>query len=241
MKESYTDLYRTPELGARVSEYSEAHSTPLPSRITNYHAANTEHEDSNMLSSNFQSQFHLVLARGIGAKRVLEIGVFLGYSALVWSHAVGPEGLVTGLEFDAGFAKTAKAALADQGADNVEIIVGPAAETLKQLDAAQPYDLVFIDADKDGYVGYLRHLLNASQPGSQNRLLRPGALILADNTLRRGFVADDSLMSEEDRAGYRGKLVTAVQEFNRVCVAEPRLQTFLMPLWDGLSVMTVLD
>lgn len=82
-----------------------------------------------MLTSDFQSQFHLLLAQSIGAKRVLEIGVFLGYSALVWSKAVGPEGKVTGLEYDEGFAKLAREGLESEGVKNVEIIVGAAADT----------------------------------------------------------------------------------------------------------------
>jgi predicted O-methyltransferase YrrM len=86
-------------------------------------------------------------------------------------------------------------------------------------------------------MGYIKKMLAASQPGSSSgrRLLRPGALIVADNVLQNGkaaAAADDSAPS---------KSVEAVREYNDFCTAEPRLQTVLLPLWDGLSVARVVD
>jgi predicted O-methyltransferase YrrM len=241
MKVDGTPLYATADMGAQVTQYSAQHSTPLPKHIIDYHAANQDHADAMMLTSNFQSQLHLLLARSIGAKRVLEIGVFLGYSAMVWSHAVGPDGSVTGLEYSPDFARVAREGLAKNGIDNVELIVGPAAETLPNLSPSQPYDLVFIDADKQGYAGYLDQLLAASQPGAAQRLLRPGALILADNVLRRGYVADPDSAPPGWRDEEHARQLEAVRTFNDQCVAEPRLEAFLLPLWDGLSVLRVVD
>lgn len=238
MKENETPLYATPELSRKVTEYSEQHSTPLPKYITDFHtsiAANRD--DSYFMSSNFQSQWNYVLARSIGAKRVLEIGVYVGYSAMVWSHAVGPEGRVTGLEFEPKYAKIANDAFAANRIMNVEIIVGPAAETLPKLSPSEPYDIVFIDADKTGYPGYLKQLLEGSQPGSTRRLLRPGALVVSDNVLRRGLVADLDTVLEEDRM----KHILAVREFNDLCVSNPRLETFLLPLWDGVNITRLVD
>ncbi|KAH6985984.1 S-adenosyl-L-methionine-dependent methyltransferase [Ilyonectria sp. MPI-CAGE-AT-0026] len=238
MKENETPLYATPELSRKVTEYSEQHSTPLPKYITDFHASiAANRDDSYFMSSNFQSQWNYVLARSIGAKRVLEIGVYVGYSAMVWSHAVGPEGRVTGLEFEPKYAKIANDAFAANRIMNVEIVVGPAAETLSKLSPSEPYDIVFIDADKTGYPGYLKQLLEGSQPGSTRRLLRPGALVVSDNVLRRGLVADLDTVLEEDRM----KHILAVREFNDLCVSNPRLETFLLPLWDGVNITRLVD
>lgn len=100
---------------------------------------------------------------------------------------------------------------------------------------------MFLDADKDGYSGYLTQILKASQPGSTNRLVRPGALILADNVLRRGYVADESELSEEERKEAKWMHLEAVRKFNDQVVAEPRLESFLLPLWDGLTIARVID
>ena len=116
-----------------------------------------------------------LLARAIGARRILEIGTLGGYST-IWLARAG--GRVVTLELDPSYAETARANLA--GLD-VEVIVGPALDTLPTLDG--PFDLIFIDADKRSNAEYLRHAL---------RLSRPGTLILADNVIRGGAVIDDS-------------------------------------------------
>lgn len=108
---------------------------------------------------------------------------------------------------------------------------------LPKLSPSEPYDIVFIDADKTGYPGYLKQLLEGSQPGSTRRLLRPGALVVSDNVLRRGLVADLDTVLEEDRM----KHILAVREFNDLCVSNPRLETFLLPLWDGVNITRLVD
>ncbi|KPM36302.1 hypothetical protein AK830_g10270 [Neonectria ditissima] len=242
MKENETPLYASPELGRSVTEYSAQHSTPLPKHITEFHASiATSREDSMLMSSNFQSQWNYILARSIGAKRVLEIGVYVGYSAMVWSHAVGPEGRVTGLEFEPDYAKLANDAFVANGVNNVDIVVGPAAETLPKLSPSEPYDIVFLDADKTGYPGYLKQLLEASRPGAAGRLLRPGALIISDNVLRRGLVADINALGKASLEDDNMKHVVAVREFNDLCVSNPRLETFLVPLWDGVNITRLID
>ncbi|KAH0599831.1 hypothetical protein MHUMG1_02621 [Metarhizium humberi] len=243
MKGGYTRLFDDQASGDKVSEYADAHSTPLPAHITAYHAhASASRHDSEMLSSNFQSKLHLFLARSIGAKRVLEVGVYVGYSAMLWAHATGPDGLVTGLEYSPELAKIAQDALAKEGINNVEIIVGNAAETLPKVSPSTPYDIIFLDADKPGYSNYLSIILANSQPGSKNRLLRPGGLIIADNVLRRGHVADSSKTDREvEDAGLWNLHIEAVRKFNDHVVGEKRLESFLTPLWDGLSMIRLVD
>jgi predicted O-methyltransferase YrrM len=121
-----------------------------------------------------------LLARAIGASRILEIGTLGGYSTIWLARALPPDGRLVTLEVDPSYAEVARENLA--AFDNVELIVGPALETLPGLEG--PFDLVFIDADKRSNADYLRHALCLS---------RPGTLIVADNVIRGGAVigADD--------------------------------------------------
>ncbi|RCI08967.1 hypothetical protein L249_5051 [Ophiocordyceps polyrhachis-furcata BCC 54312] len=227
----------------KVLEYAYKHSTALPAPLTSYHSeAVASRDDSAMLSSNAQSQLHGFLARAVGARNVLEVGVYVGYSAMAWAYAVGSAGTVTGLEVDEGLAGIARGAFAERGLGNVEVVVGNAAETLPKLKPSEPYDIVFLDADKPGYIGYLDTLLGQSLPGSRWRLLRPGALIIADNVLRSGHVADDSLPFDDSRSDESWRShIDAIRAFNDRCVAEARLETFMLPLWDGVSLLRLRD
>jgi predicted O-methyltransferase YrrM len=126
---------------------------------------------------------------------VLEIGTFIGFSTMAWSTAVGPDGHVTALEFVPAYAKLAEEAWAKDGIENCEILVGDAAESMKKLATTitEPYDLIFIDADKVSYPNYLDLVLSNSKPdGSGVRFLKKGGIIIADNILRRGLIADSS-------------------------------------------------
>jgi predicted O-methyltransferase YrrM len=118
-----------------------------------------------------------LLARAIGARRILELGTLAGYSTRWLARALPPEGELVTLEADPDHAAVARENLA--GDARVELIVGPALETLPTLTG--PFDLVFIDADKRSNADYLRWAL---------RLSRPGTLILADNIVRGGAVVD---------------------------------------------------
>ncbi|WYZ41849.1 hypothetical protein EsH8_V_000744 [Colletotrichum jinshuiense] len=250
MKSSVSVLYPNESVSRSVTTYSESHSTDLPAHIVAYHdhIDTTEPETSMLMISNFQAQNHIWLAKLIGAKRILEIGVYVGYSGMVWSHAVGPDGTVTGLEFSAEYAKRAEEAWAANGIKNASVVVGDALETLPQLNPDEPYDLIFIDAQKSGYPAYLSTILSASQTSSGSRLLRPGGLIVADNVLRRGIVADDSdsnpwvVLEKAQRAAYwRSEDVDKLREFNSAVKSEPRLDSWLMPLYDGVHLARLID
>ncbi|KAF5486486.1 O-methyltransferase MdmC [Colletotrichum fructicola] len=250
MKSSVSVLYPNEQVSRNVTAYSESSSTPLPAHIVAYHdhIDTTQPETSMLMISNFQAQNHIWLAKLIGAKRVLEIGVYVGYSGMVWSHAVGPNGTVTGLEFDANYAKQAQEAWAANGIKNASVIVGDALQTLPTLQPDEPYDLIFIDAQKSGYPSYLSTILSASPASGGKRLLRAGGLIVADNVLRRGIVADDSdgnpwvQREKGERAAYwKSEDVEKLREFNRMVREDERLDSWLMPLYDGVHLARLVD
>jgi predicted O-methyltransferase YrrM len=159
-----------------------------------------------------------LLGRAIGARRILEIGTLGGYST-IWLARAG--GHVVTLELDPAYAETARANLA--GLD-VEVITGPALDTLPTLDG--PFDLIFIDADKRSNADYLRHAL---------RLSRPGTLIVADNVIRDGAIVDPA---DPDPS------VQGVRAFFDALAAEPRvrataIQTVGAKGYDGFALALV--
>lgn len=109
----------------------------------------------------------------------------------------------------------------------------------------EPYDLIFIDAQKSGYPDYLRDILAGSQPGSTTRLLRPGGIIIADNVLRRALVADGS--EENPNWGLQRHVknaeddLTALRKFNAALANDERLEALLLPVFDGVGFARLLD
>ena len=129
-----------------------------------------------------QGKLLMLLARSMGARNILEIGTLGGYSTIWLARALPPDGRLITLEYSPMHAEVARGNIARAGlADRVEVRVGRAADSLPQLAAEGrgPFDLIFIDADKPGYVEYLHWSL---------RLSRPGTLIIADNVVRGGDV-----------------------------------------------------
>ncbi|NIP78357.1 MAG: methyltransferase domain-containing protein [Gemmatimonadetes bacterium] len=164
-----------------------------------------------------------VLLASIGARRVLEIGTLGGYSALWMARALPADGRLISLEIDAERAALAREYLERAGlGPTVEVRVGDARELLAGLVAgnAEPFDAVFIDADKESYVEYLERSLE---------LVRPGGLILADNAFRDGRILED----DPDEAT-RGILA-----YNDRIAGDDRLISTVVPIRDGLAVSVV--
>ena len=167
-----------------------------------------------------------LLAEMVGARRILEIGTLGGYSTINLARSMAENGTLISLEIDERHAKVARENIerASLG-EKVEIRVGDARELLAQLaeNDEGPFDLVFIDADKEGYPEYLE--------GSM-RLSRPGSLILADNTIRGGSVLDP-----------RDESARATRDFNAKIASDPRLSAIVVPLIrervDGLAIARV--
>ncbi len=178
-----------------------------------------------------QGKLLMLLARATGARRILEIGTLGGYSAIWLARALPKDGRLVTLELNPKHADVARANVARAGlADRVEVRVGPAAQSLRQLAAegVGPFDFIFIDADKPGYVAYLELALP---------LARPGALIVADNVVRDGRVTEPTLDDPN---------VTGAQRFNEALAAESRVDAVLLQTvgskgYDGFAIALVRD
>ena len=170
-----------------------------------------------------QGKLLTLLTRAVGARRALEIGTLGGYSAIRIARGLVAGGQLVTLEFDPHHADVARRNLERAGlAGTVDVRVGAALDTLPTLAGEQPFDLVFIDADKVSYPHYLEWAI---------RLTRSGSLIIADNVVRHGGVADPG----DDASS------AAVRAYLEALAADPRLdgtavQTVGSKGWDGFSL-----
>jgi predicted O-methyltransferase YrrM len=168
-----------------------------------------------------QGAFMALLVRLTGARRILEIGTFTGYSSTAMALALPPDGRLTCLDVSREWTDVARRAWADAGvADRVELRIGPAVESLRELED-DSFDLAFIDADKTGYDAYYEGCL---------RVLRPGGLIMIDNVLQAGRVVDAAAADDN---------VRAIRALNDKIAADERVDHVLLPLADGLTLARV--
>lgn len=176
-----------------------------------------------------QGKFLNLLATIRGARRILELGTLGGYSAIWLARALPPGGVLITLEANADHAALARENLGRAGLGGVaSVVVGRAKDSLERLIAerAEPFDLIFLDADKDSYPAYLPLMVALS---------RPGTVIVADNVVRQGRVADRR-NQDPDALG--------VREYFRLIAAHPRLTTTALQTvgskgWDGFALTIV--
>jgi predicted O-methyltransferase YrrM len=177
-----------------------------------------------------QGKFLSLIARMIGAKRILEIGTLGGYSSIWLARALPMDGRLVTLEANSRHANVARGNFQRAGlTERIDLRVGPALETLPRLEAENggAFDLVFVDADKPNNSAYFSWAL---------RLTRPGGVIIVDNVVREGAVVE---------AASRDATVRGVREFFDSLAGEPRvsataLQTVGAKGWDGLAIAVVL-
>jgi predicted O-methyltransferase YrrM len=178
--------------------------------------------ESRMQIAPEQGQLMALLARLTGARRAIEIGVFTGYSSLCLARALPSDGYLLACDVSEQWTAIARRYWAEAGVDGrIELILAPARDTLRARLAAGEagtYDLAFIDADKIGYTDYYEACLE---------LLRPGGLILVDNVLWSGRVAEPS-DNEDD--------TLALRAFNRRLHDDERVDLSMLPLADGLTL-----
>ncbi|WHM41533.1 O-methyltransferase [Streptomyces sp. BPTC-684] len=159
-----------------------------------------------------------LLARLVGARLVVEVGTFTGYSTLCLARGVPPGGRVVTCDLSREWTDIAHEAWQRAGvAERVERHLGPAAETLAALPAQPPVDLAFIDADKAGYIGYWEELVPR---------LRPGGLLVADNVFYGGAVVDAEAVGN----------AAAIRAFNDHALADARMELVMLPIADGVTL-----
>jgi len=177
-----------------------------------------------------QGKLLMLFAKMLNARNVLEIGTLGGYSTIWMARGLAEGGRLITLEYEPKHAQVAQANLERAGlADRVEIRIGRAGDSLPKLvsEGRGPFDLIFIDADKQGYTEYLQWSM---------KLARKGTVIVADNVVRNGNVTDAESTDE---------MVQGIRRFNRALAAEKRLsateiQTVGSKGYDGLAVATVI-
>lgn len=176
-----------------------------------------------------QGKFLQVAAKMCNAQRILEIGTLGGYSTIWLARALPHNGELISLERDPGHAEVARKNIANAGLqDKVQVIVGPALDSLHHLETsgALPFDLIFIDADQPPYADYLRRAI---------RLSRPGTVIIADNVIRKGEILNPDTTDE---------VVKGVQRFNELLATSPELTATILPTfgiksYDGMAIAVV--
>ncbi|MBI3356368.1 MAG: class I SAM-dependent methyltransferase [Nitrospirae bacterium] len=204
---------------SNIEAYAQAHSTPESSvcRALREETQRTV-EYAQMLVGPLEGAFLKMMTQLVGAKRVLEIGMFTGYSALCFAEAIPDDGTVITCEVDEESAAVARRYIAQaQCGRKIAIRMGRALDTIRELSG--PFDLIFIDADKTNYLNYYRRALD---------LLSPQGVILIDNVLWNGDVLKQPPPDEQ---------TAAIQELNRTVSADPRVTAVLVTIRDGVLVV----
>jgi caffeoyl-CoA O-methyltransferase len=233
-----TSLQTAYHLAAGLDPYLEE-CTTQESEALKYLAEKTQEEDwgkhfsdgetvrqleQEMLSGHIEGQTLKMLVSLTGAKRILEIGMFTGYSALAMAEALPEDGCLLACEVDAYVAEFARKCFdRSPHGKKIGVKVAPALNVLQELaDTGEFFDFVFIDADKKEYIDYFNILLD-------RQLIADNGLICVDNTLYQGQV----YLPEEKRSA-NGR---AIAQFNHLVDRDDRVEQVLLPLRDGLTVI----
>jgi caffeoyl-CoA O-methyltransferase len=209
----------TPELADYVRASSETPDDVVADLIAETAAMAERGEASaTMQIGPEQGAFMQLLTRALGVRRAVEIGTFTGLSALYVARGLPDDGSLLCLDVNEDWTAVAQRYWARAGlSDRIELRLGRAIDTLRGLPAEPTFDLAFVDADKTGYAAYLEEL---------HPRLTDNAVVLVDNTLWSGRVLDPH--SDDDRA---------IAELNASLVADPRWETVLLPIADGLTML----
>lgn len=235
---AFTDaLKQVSRLAKGLDAYVEACTSPESADLAEL-TKNTQREDwaarydegdtaaeleQEMLSGHVEGQFLKMLVHAAKAKRVLEIGLFTGYSSLAMAEALPDDGALLALELDGFAAEFAQRQFASSAHHSkIRVDVGPAMDSLRNMaGAAEPFDLIFIDADKGGYSDYLDAIVDGS-------LLAPGGIVCVDNTLMQG------MPYSSDTPTVNGQAIAA---FNKTLVSDNRFEQVLLPIRDGITLI----
>lgn len=205
-----------------LDKYIREHSTPVPEVLVWLEKQTNIHTNyPRMLSGAVQGNLLKMLVELSGAQRILEIGAFTGYSSICMALGIGPQGHIDTLEINDELEPLMRQAWEKAGvAHLIELHLGPALETLETFSPCEPYDMVFIDANKREYPLYYEAVLP---------MVRQGGLIVADDTLWDGKVYEKTVPTDAQTA--------ALVRFNETVAADPRVETVVLPLRDGLTLI----
>lgn len=204
-------------------KYIREHSTPQSEALEWIEKQTNIHTNyPRMLSGRVQGRFLTMLTELCGARQVLEIGCFTGYSALCFAYGVGEGGHVDTLEINDELEELTRRGWQRSGMeDRITLHIGDALDTLKTLSGqGRLYDLVYIDANKREYLDYYEAVMP---------LLRQGGLILADDTMLGGKVCQDSVPTDKQTQG--------LVRFNEAVASDSRVECVMLPIRDGLTLV----
>ena len=203
-----------------MSDYVLAHTEGPDEVMAGLIAETAAMPNANMQIAPDQAAFMSLLVRAVDARRAIEVGTFTGLSALAVARALPADGSLLCLDISAEWTAIGRRYWEQAGvSDRIELRVGPAADTLAALPEVPTYDIAFVDADKTGYDGYVEGLYPRMQTN---------ALVLLDNTLRGSRVLGGIETSPDDEA---------VIALNDALIADPRWETVLLPIADGLTLL----
>lgn len=201
-----------------VQSYAEAHTDQDDDLLNQIESQSLVHPKANMLSGKLQGKFLEMISRLILPEYILEIGSFLGYSAICLAKGLKHNGELHTIELDPATSKIAIENFKKSETPNKIILhLGNALEIIKTLN--KPWDLVFIDADKTGYLDYYEAIVPD---------LKPGSLIMADNVLFHGQVLENPV---------KGKNAKAIKTFNERVISDTRVEKIMLTLRDGLYLI----
>lgn len=209
-------------LDADVASYLSAHTTP-PSPLEQRLIDTTQSMAYAQMQIGFpEARFMALLARLLRPKTVVEVGVFTGYSALVVAQELDDDAKLIACDVSEEWTSVGQPFWQEAGvADRIDLRIAPASETLAALPDDMAIDMAFIDADKTGYRGYLEQII----PHLHER-----SVVLVDNVLWDGYVVDAADQSAD---------TVALREFNDAMLADERVDVALLPVGDGVSMITL--
>ena len=213
---------RTTAVTESLHEYLLQVSLREPDVLARLRAETARLPEARMQIAPEQGQFMALLLQIMGARRVIEVGTFTGYSALAMALALPPDGRLIACDISHEWVDMGRRFWREAGVDDrIETRIGPALDSLQALRGeaeAGHWDFLFVDADKTAYIDYYEASLE---------LLRPGGVVAVDNTLWHGAVADPRDQDEDTEA---------IRVFNRHVHADERVDLSLVPIGDGLSL-----
>lgn len=204
-----------------LDDYLLAHCTPADDLLRDLvEETYARVPGTTMQITHDEGELLTMLVRLVRARSAVEIGVFTGYSSICIARGLPPDGRLLACDISEEWTAIARRYWERAGlSDRIDLRLAPAADTLRALPPGHTVDFAFIDADKSGYPAYYEELVPR---------LNPGGVIVLDNVLRGGRVVDPEAQSEDDRA---------IRQVNDTITADDRVQSVMLPLRDGVTLV----